>query len=397
MIKQHRKKILILSLLGLLQFLIISQFYNNKSEEIVLSKVLKNRSDAEGLKRRKDSMISIRIVHSEIEELFSKAVDVKGFNGSVLVAKKGEVLFSKEYGNTNFSDTIKLTEHSAFQLASVSKQFTTVAIMMLVDQKLISVDDSIICYYPDFPYKNITIRHLLNHTSGLPMYFWLAENKWNNKVPPSNSEMMDLLTTEKLLPYFWPGRRFDYSNTGYMVLSSLVEKVSEIPFKEFVTKNIFDPLEMHDSYVYRYTEDSISTNHLTGFRRRGRRRYGIGGTVNDRITGDKNIYSTTHDLLKWIEGLNSGKLISEESLEAMYTKGATKRGREIPYGFGFRIVEDDHGKLIYHNGRWNGFRTTIRQFRESEIVVVVLENSSYRGISSLANEMQHIVNENYCL
>jgi len=396
LIKRHRKKIVIFSFLSFLQFLIVSQFFIKESEDINLSKVLEKRTKAIELKRQKDSILSVRIVTSEIEVLLNDAVDKKGFNGSVLVAKNGKILFDNEYGFTNFSDKVKLSPNSNFQLASVSKQFTAVATMMLVDQNLIGIDDSIICYYPDFPYKNITVRHLLNHTSGLPMYFWLAEHKWKDKKPPSNSEMMDLVIEEKLREFFWPGRRFDYSNTGYFVLASLVEKVSEMPFKVFVKKNIFEPLEMNASFIYQYSEDTIRSTQLTGFRRRGRRRYEIGGTVNDRITGDKNVYSTTHDLLKWINGLNSGRLVSKESLDQMYTKGYTKRGREVPYGFGFRIVEYDSGKLIYHNGTWNGFRTTIRQYLESDIVVIILENSSFRGVSKLANELQHIVNENYC-
>ena len=396
LIKRHRIKIVIFGFISFALFLMLSEFQVRSRARSAKLKPEITIVAPKFIELQKDSIASVRILSSEISKLLKKAKKTKGFNGSVLVAKKGKIVFEKEVGYTNFIDKIELTKESAFQLASVSKQFTAASIMMLVDRNLIGIDDSVICYYPDFPYKNITIRHLLNHTSGLPMYFWVAEHKWDKKMPPSNSEMMDLMIKEKLLPYFWPGRRFDYSNTGYFVLASLVEKVTDMSFKDFVQKNIFQPLEMKDSFIYQYSEDTIRSTQLKGFRRGGRRRYAIGGTVNDRVTGDKNVYSTTHDLLKWINGLNSGKLVSKQSLDEMYTKGFTKKGREVHYGFGFRIVEDERGKLIYHNGTWNGFRTTIRQYQESELVVIVLENSSYRGVSTLANEIQHIVNENYC-
>jgi len=206
--------------------------------------------------------------------------------------------------------------------------------------------------------------------------------------------MMELLESSNVLRYFKPGRNFDYSNTGYIVLASIIEKVSGMSFSAFVKKNIFDPLEMKDSFVYSFENDKIKSNQLDGYRLyRGWRHLKINGTVNDAIVGDKNVYATTEDLFKWTIGLNNGKLLSKESLDLMYSKGETVYGRKVPYGFGFRI--DTKGqKTIYHHGRWNGFSTGLTQYREEDLVVIVLEHTSYNAMKSLNKKIKKIVTEN---
>jgi CubicO group peptidase (beta-lactamase class C family) len=195
--------------------------------------------------------------------------------------------------------------------------------------------------------------------------------------------------------YFKPGRNFDYSNTGYFVLASIVEKVSGLSFSAFAKKNIFDPLDMKDSFVYSYENDSIKENQLTGYRLyRGWRHLKINSTVNDAIVGDKNVYSTSEDLFKWIIGLNNGMLLSNESIEMMYSKGETIYGRKIPYGFGFRINSKDE-TTIYHHGKWNGFSTGLTQYLDDDLVVIVLEHTSYNAITSLNKKVKKIVSENF--
>ena len=120
----------------------------------------------------------------------------------------------------------------------------------------------------------------------------------------------------------------------------------------------------------------------------------IGGTVNDAIVGDKNVYSTTTDLLKWVNGLNSGKVISEAGVQEMYTNGRTKYKREVPYGYGFRLKNTDEGKVVYHHGRWNGFSTALVQYPEEELVVITLEHSSYNSMNHLNKKVKSIV-DNY--
>lgn len=331
-------------------------------------------------------------VREKLDSLLERIHKRNDFNGSLLVAKAGKILYNNQVGYADFRKKKMLDTTSAFQLASVSKQFTAAAIMLLHERNLIKLTDTVTNYFPGFPYEDVTIQHLLNHTSGLPKYFWVAEHKWEYEKAPDNGEMMDLLERSHVQRFFKPGRNFDYSNTGYAVLASIVENVSGICFGDFLAQNIFEPLGMHDSFVYSYENDEVREHQLTGYRLyRGWRHLKINGSVNDAVVGDKNVYATTEDLYKWVQGLNSGKLLSKESLDKMYTHGKTVYGRKVPYGFGFRLTKDNH--KIYHYGKWNGFSTGLIQYMEEDLVVIVLEHSSYNGMSYLNTKVKKIVND----
>jgi len=361
-----------------------------------------NYSNDAGIDKDKEEKLPVypssvtQNISIKLDSVFERVNKRHDFHGSVLVAKNGKMIFTKEYGYADFKKKSKLDKNSSFQLASVSKQFTATAIMILAERGMIDLDDHITKYYTDFPYEKITVRQLLNHTSGLPKYFWLAEHKWNKDHTPVNSEMLDLLSEHNLPLFFRPGRVFDYSNTGYFVLASLVEKVTGEDYGDFLEKNIFKPLDMKHSFVYRFETDSIGENQLSGYRIY-RRRYHIkiSGTVNDGIVGDKNVFSTSEDLFKWINGLNSGRIISQESLNQMYTNGQTSYGRDVPYGFGFRIENTDSDKIIFHNGKWNGFSTSIKQYTNSDIVVIILEHSKYSSMNHLSKTVKTLVEENF--
>lgn len=331
-------------------------------------------------------------ISGKLDSIMNRFNKRHDFHGNILVAKNGKILFEDQVGYADFSKKRKLDKKDVFQLASVSKQFTAVSVLMLYEKGKLDLDDKVTRFYPDFPYQEITIRQLLNHTSGLPQYFWLAEHEWSKQTPPTNADMMQMIADYKIMHYFKAGARFDYSNTGYFVLAALVEKISGKSYKDYVEANIFKPLQMNDSFVYRYGFDNMAENQLYGYRiYKGWRHLKIGGTVNDAITGDKNIYSTTEDLFRWITGLNSGKLISRETLSQMYTKGKTKYNKEVPYGFGFRIDDKGDETMIYHNGKWNGFSTSIRQYPESDLLVITLEHSSFHSMKSLHASIKNTV------
>jgi CubicO group peptidase (beta-lactamase class C family) len=340
-------------------------------------------------------LMETKKVSHKLDSLLKRINKRHDFHGSLLVAKNGKILYDDQIGYADFKKKEPLNEASVFQLASVSKQFTAAAIMLLYERGQIQLRDTVNNYFTDFPFKHVTIENLLNHTSGLPRYFWVAEHEWEQEKAPTNKEMMTLLESSKVQRYFKPGRNFDYSNTGYFVLASIVEKVSGNSFSAFVKKNIFDPLEMKDSFVLNSENESIIKSHLDGYRLyRGWRHLKINSTVNDAIVGDKNVYSTSNDLLKWTLGLNSGKLLSKESLDLMYSKGETIYGRKVPYGFGFRIDSKDKN-AIYHHGKWNGFSTGLTQYLDDDLVVIILEHTSYNGMTSLNKKVKKIVIENF--
>ena len=338
-------------------------------------------------------------VQHKLDSLLKRINKRHDFHGTILVAKKGKLIYENQIGYADFRKKTTLKSESIYQLASVSKQFTATAIMMLKERGQLKLSDTVSNYFPKFPFKDITIRHLLNHTSGLPKYFWVAEHEWTKKTPPSNNEMMTFLESNSSTAsmFFRPGRNFDYSNTGYFVLASIIEKISGIRFSEFLEKNIFKPLQMNNSFVYSYKVDQIKENQLIGYRLyRGWRHLKINGTVNDAIVGDKNIYATHKDLLKWVNGLNNGSLISMKSLEEMYTKGKTKYGRNVPYGFGFRIDAKNDDKIAYHYGKWNGFSTGLSHYKDG-LVVIVLEHTSYQSLGTLTKKIKKIVFDNFNL
>ena len=353
---------------------------NEKEKSIIIERYPKSKTEK---------------VSHKLDSLLQRINKRHDFHGSLLVAKNGKIVYNNQVGYADFKNKEPLNEASVFQLASVSKQFTAAAIMLLYERNQIKLTDTVNKYFPNFPYEHVTITNLLNHTGGLPKYFWVAEHKWKQEKAPTNSEMMTLLASSDVLRFFKPGRNFDYSNTGYIVLASIVEKISGTSFNDFVKKNIFDPLNMKDSFVYSFENDNIRANQLDGYRLyRGWRHLKINNTVNDAIVGDKNVYTTSEDLFKWTLGLNNGKLLSKESLDLMYAKGETIYGRKIPYGFGFRIDTKDQN-TIYHHGKWNGFSTGLTQYQEDDLVVIVLEHTSYNAMTSLNKKVKKIVAENF--
>ena len=334
-------------------------------------------------------------VRSKLDSLLKRIHKRHDFHGAVLVAKNKKIVYQNQIGTADFKKKTLLNKESVFQLASVSKQFTAAAIMLLQQRNQLKLTDTVNTYFPNFPYKAVTIKTLLNHTGGLPKYFWIAEHKWQQKKAPSNNEMMELLTTSNVQRFFKPGRNFDYSNTGYFVLASIVEKISGTSFGSFLKQNIFEPLQMTHSYVYSFENDSIRENQLDGYRlHRGWRHVKIRSTVNDAIVGDKNVYTTAEDLFKWTQGLNSGNLLSKESLALMFTKGETIYGRKVPYGFGFRIDTKDKNS-IYHYGKWNGFSTGLTTYLEDDLVVIILEHTSYNALKSLNRKIKNIITKNF--
>ena len=394
-LKKYPKVIsfLVLLFLGLFSFIA----YTPSSKELIVNEQLppkKLKEVAPNLIVHYPEKVTKKVRH-KLDSLLKRIHKRHDFHGAVLVAKNEKIVYENQIGTADFKKKIPLNKESVFQLASVSKQFTAAAIMLLNERNQIKLTDTVNRYFPDFPYKAVTIKNLLNHTAGLPKYFWIAEHEWQQEKAPTNSEMMEFLESTDVKRYFKPGRNFDYSNTGYFVLASIVEKISGTSFSSFLKKNIFEPLQMDHSYVYSFENDAIREHQLDGYRLyRGWRHVKIPSTVNDAIVGDKNIYTTAEDLFKWTKGLNSGSFLTKQSLALMYSKGESVYGNKIPYGFGFRI--DTKGEnSIYHYGKWNGFSTGLTTYLEDNLVVIVLEHTSFNALKSLNRKIKKIVIENF--
>ncbi|MDY6801062.1 MAG: serine hydrolase domain-containing protein [Bacteroidota bacterium] len=328
-----------------------------------------------------------------LDSVIQQKVDRFNFNGSILVGYKGNCIYNHSFGYADIRKREPLPSDAIFQLASVSKQFTAMAVMILKDRNQLNYDDSVTKYIPNFPYPDITIRMLLNHTSGLPNYMWLVEHHWKGENSPDNADIMQMIAEHKLSLYFTPGRRFNYSNTGYVVLASIVENVSGQQFADFLGQNIFQPLKMKNSFVYSSSNETRKENSLTGFYYRNRRYRMIPETVNDGAVGDKGVYSTAEDLYKWDQALYKNILVSEETMNEALTPFKLYGKYTMPYGFGFRIRERNDKKVVYHHGRWNGFRTSFFRFVEDKNTIIVLNHTSSSLNNSIIRDIQQVLDD----
>jgi CubicO group peptidase (beta-lactamase class C family) len=317
------------------------------------------------------------------------------FNGNVMVAKDHKIIYERVQGYANFLTREPLNNETVFELASVSKQFTAIAILILCERNTIDLDDPVHLFVPELPYPDITIRQLLNHTSGLPNYMWVLENKWTQAHFPSNEELIAELVRHKPHSFFRAGRRYSYSNTGYALLASVVERATGKSYSQFLRENIFEPLEMRNTYTSAEILDSIYTVQklAQGHHSSGRRHIINAPVIHDKVLGDKGIHSNMADLFKWDQALYTEKLISHELLEQAYEPLVFSNRRSLPYGFGFRIGNCDDEKYVYHHGLWEGFRTSLIRHIEHGNTIIILNNTNQRVNTQIIRQIQEILDE----
>jgi len=323
----------------------------------------------------------------QLDKKFRRLQRLTGFNGTVLYAEKGRVIFKKAYGFANVRrKRDSLTTHSAFQLASVSKMFSAMSIMILKTRGKVDYDEDIRTYLPAFPYEGVTCRMLMTHRSGLPRYMSLALDHWKNKrIPMDNNDMMDLFVEYKPDVYFKPDHGFHYCNTNYALLANVVEAVTGMHFDEFVKKNIFEPLKMEDSFVYNMRDDSSVPLYVEkgvpGYYHRGWRWRRMENDYLNGVMGDKNVYTSVEDFFKYDKALDDFTLVPDSVLREAFKKGSPKYWRRKDnYGFGWRL-KTSMDSVAYHFGWWKGFRTFyIRDMRHQKTLFVLTNKD--RGPSS---------------
>ena len=321
----------------------------------------------------------------ELEDRFQRLNKSGVFNGTVLYAEYGQVVYKGAFGFDDFRSRDSLEVNSAFQLASVSKMFTAYAIMVLHEDGKLDYDDTLTKYIPEFPAKDVTIRNLLNHRSGLSRYMSLADKYWNINRPIRNEDVIKLFVKYQPSPYFRPGDGFHYCNTNYALLASVVERITGQPFDTFVQERIFGPLNMTSSFIYHIKNDSVILAEVPvgvpGYRVRGRRLVKVSDYYLNGVMGDKGVYSTVEDLFKFSLALDNGYPVSLAALEEAFTPGSPPyRGRKDNYGFGWRL-KDSHDSTAYHYGWWKGFRTYFVRDMKNQRTLIALTNT-HSGVSS---------------
>ncbi|MGH1516905.1 serine hydrolase domain-containing protein [Chryseobacterium sp. JK1] len=321
-----------------------------------------------------------------LDSLFTTLHNQKKFNGNVLVADKGQPIFEKSYGLADEKTGRKLDVKSTFELASVSKQFTAAGIVLLQKAGKLNYDDKISKYIPELSfYDKITVRNLLNHTSGLPDYMELLEKNWDKTQFATNDDIIREFAKYKPTLEFEPNQQFEYSNTGYALLASIIERVSKKNFGEFLSQNIFKPLGMDHTLIYRSRYQPMTiANYALGYEAdqsgdkflpdsKGKEYYSY---YLDGIVGDGMVNSTLEDLLKWDRALYTDKLVNENDKKLIFNGITTANGKETNYGFGWLIKDKTpYGKIVNHSGGWAGYSTFIERHIDNDKTFIILQNN----------------------
>jgi CubicO group peptidase (beta-lactamase class C family) len=311
------------------------------------------------------------------EEFYRKELLSSKFNGAMLVAKNGEIIFEKYNGYQHLELKDLIDENSSFHLASVSKTFTGMAICKLWEEGKLKLTDTVSTYLAGFNYSGVTIQTLLNHRSGLPNYVHcITEKEYLDKKMITNQDvLLYLIKNKKTLAVGKPDRDFNYCNTNYALLALIIEKVSGMTFSQYLTTTFFEPLGMKHTFVFTpELEDKVMPSYNWKSQREPFMHL-------DGIYGDKNIYSTPRDMLKWDSVLTYGKLFKPETLEAAY-KGYSNEKRGIKnYGLGWRLyLYPNNKKIIYHNGWWHGNNTFFSRMVNDSVTIIVLGNKFNKHI-----------------
>lgn len=322
-----------------------------------------------------------RQYHRVLSAYFDSMLIRKGFNGSILVAKDGAVLYEKYVGFADLRKKDSLTSATSLHIASSGKTLTAMALLRLVQENKLSLDDSIQHFFPGFPYEGITVRTLLNHRSGLPNYIYFMDAEKKNIRYVTNNDVLNYLFSKKPNRSFRPDTRFSYSNTNYVLIALIIEKISGKPFATFMKENVFDPLQMKNTWVFSLADTSTA---LPSFKPSGAL------WQNDMMEGtygDKNIYSTPQDLLKWDQALYTEQFLTKALLDSAFAPNSNERPSVHNYGLGWRMLNISNGKkVIYHFGRWHGFNAAFARLPDEKVTIIILGNKYNSRIYTAANK-----------
>ncbi len=322
---------------------------------------------------------------TKMDSLFHEYALPGAPGASVMVIKDGKVWFEKAYGLANLEEKIASTTQTNYRLASVTKQFTAMAILLQIERQQLRYDDNLLQFFPNFPNYGIqiTIRHLLSHTSGLIDYEDLIPP--TTVVPLRDRQVLELLQQQDST-YFAPGTKFKYSNSGYALLALIVETVSGESFAKFLAQNIFHLLKMKNTVAF---EQGISTvsRRAYGYRRRQDSFEKYDQSLTSSVLGDGGIYSSIADLYRWDQALYTEKLVSHNTIAAAFTPQVVTDQPGISYGYGWFIETYRNLKTIWHYGSTVGFRTAIERFPEQKFTVIVLINRDEANAHQLARQV----------
>ncbi|MFV8333529.1 serine hydrolase domain-containing protein [Flavobacterium sp. GSP14] len=370
-------KILHISLL----FLVLSSC-NKEKKKIELNDAQLPKSTLPVMKPLKESEPKltaqyIQTKKASIDSFYKKNWPNNSANGSFLVAKNGQIIYEQYEGYSNFRAKTLITKSTPLHIASVSKVITATAILKLVNAKRIELDQKVNTILKEFPYPDVTIRTLLNHRSGMRNYAYFTDRDktvWDRHNILTNQDILSIMATKNIGLEFKTDTRFSYCNTNYAMLALIIEKITKLSYKDAMQKIIFRPLGMKNTYVFDYDRDKDSA--VTSYKGN---KVEIGKDYLDAIYGDKNIYSTPRDLLKFDRARSSSKFLTPDLQKQVYQGYSNERKGTKNYGLGIRMINWQTGQNFYfHNGWWHGNTSSYITLRKEGVTIIALSNKFTR-------------------
>ena len=350
-----------------------------------------------GCKPKEQEIPVARTLTERMDSLFATVPD---FSGVALVAEKGKPIYHKAFGYLSFETKARMDTTSLFELASVSKQFTAMVIMMLKEEGKLNYDDLVEKYLSELPYKNITIRHLLTHTSGLPDYQKIMDENWDKSKVAGNADILEYLKKYHPEEQFEPSEKYEYSNTGYVLLGSIAEKASGKDFVEFCRERIFAPVGMSSTDIRSLQEKAAIENFALGhiYVQEKQRYVRADSFPASNYTiwlgnrkGPGRISSTASDLLKWDRALYTENLIKKVNLAEAFSPQKLNNDSLSNYGLGWEIQTSKLGKVVRHSGDNPGYKTHIIRYIDVDKTLILLCNNAHEKYNDLLEGIERFV------
>jgi CubicO group peptidase (beta-lactamase class C family) len=321
-------------------------------------------------------------------------------NGTILIAEKGEILLRRSYGSGEFELKDKIKDNSVFVLASISKSLTSLGILKLIDNGKLSLDDELISFFPELPYNGITIKHLMSNTAGIPEYRPLFAEHWDRSKVAVNSDVIAMMAEHKPPLLFAPGSEFRYSNTGFVFLASVIEKVTGMDYEEYMKIEVFEPLGMKRSLIFTRDKEQDIENFAFPYVRifllnpvwQRPETFPAMAFLNylDGVKGDVSAASCTEDLFNMDMSLLQGKFISNSLLQEAFTPVITDQAGD-GYGYGWVAERNSKGeKIIYAEGGMPGISTMNMINMDEERAIIVLSNTRHTRTVEIAKNLERI-------
>lgn len=316
---------------------------------------------------------------ARLDSIFTALYNSGQFSGNVLIAENGKPVYQQSFGMADQDKQLPINENTRFLLASVSKQFTAMGIVLLKEAGKLNFDDELVKYIPELPYPGLTIRQVLNHTSGLPDYDPLMQQHWDKSKFATNEDMLKMLVQYHPDAFFPPGQKYLYSNTGYALLAIVIERLSGLSFTDYMEQKVFKPLGMAHTIIYtRRARPRIVSDYAFGYVYQDSLRAFVLPDVHpqwkttlweDGIYGEDGVNTTTGDLLRWDQAVYDRQLIAAGDWTAILTPGTPTEGTS-DYGFGWHIKS----RIAYHSGGWPGYIAYNEQHLDKNQTIIILRN-----------------------